>query len=187
MEDAAHRELAVLRALGSPVRQQILEALGRGPATSAMLARSLHSNTGVMSYHLRELAKAGLIETESQAGRSLFWRPSHADTRFADPQLSAQPTLAQTTIDLILSRFSTSVHTYLNRTDLDHAWREAALFSQATAELTVTELAAFGEEYLALVRRFSAPRCDAADTQPVRLAMFAFPDNEPSPTEGHTP
>src|SRR5215471_1734771 len=102
---AGGRELAVLRALGSPVRQGILELLGRGPATSAMLARALASNTGVMSYHLRELGKAGLIEPESQHGRALYWRLSHADIRFHDPQLSPDPRAAEGAIDQLLALF----------------------------------------------------------------------------------
>src|SRR5215213_7369722 len=51
----SYSEIAVLRALASTMRRAILDHLGQGPATSAMLARALDSNTGVMSYHLREL------------------------------------------------------------------------------------------------------------------------------------
>jgi DNA-binding transcriptional ArsR family regulator len=186
MERDVDRETAVLRALGSPVRQAILETLGRGPATSAMLARALRSNTGVMSYHLRELGKAGLIETDVRAGRSLFLRLSRTDTRFNDPQTSAEPLLANAAIDLILARFNASVRTYLTRTDLDGAWRDATLFSQSAALLTEAELAAFAEEYLALVRRFTAPRAEPAGAQPVRLALFAFPDTYTASPEGPT-
>ena len=84
-------EIVVLRALASQVRQDVLDHLDTGPATSAMLARALESNTGVMSYHLRELAKAGLIERDVSRGRSRFWRLASVDVRFSDPQDSAAP------------------------------------------------------------------------------------------------
>jgi DNA-binding transcriptional ArsR family regulator len=181
-----HPETIVLRALSSPVRQEILGHLAQAPATSAMLARSLGSNTGVTSYHLRELGKAGLIEPDAQQGRALYWRLTHTDVRFNDPQVSAQPQLAEAAIDLTLARFNASVRSYLGRTDLDPAWRDAALFSQSAVALTEGELAEFAEAYLTLVRRWTAPRPAPAGALPVRLALFAFPESAPSSSDGET-
>src|SRR5262249_33975698 len=143
---ADDREIAVLRALGSPVRQQILDLLGRGPATSAMLARALASNTGVMSYHLRELGKAGLIEPDAQQGRARDWPIGDAEVRFHDPQLSPDPVAAEGAIDQRLANFNASVTHYRRRGDLVAAWREAALFSESATVLTPAELTAFGRE-----------------------------------------
>lgn len=181
MKRASHSETVVLRALGSPVRQDILERLGAGPATSAMLARELNSNTGVMSYHLRELGKAGLIEPEEQRGRALYWRLSHQDIRFHDPSQSATPDLAQATIDLTMQRLAGAVTAYLQRDDLSDNWRDAALLSQSMTTLTVTDLGAFAADYLALLQRWTArpaPRRRSA-ARPVRVAFFAFPDDPP--------
>lgn len=181
------RETTVLRALGSPVRQEILDLLGRGPATSAMLARALGSNTGVMSYHLRELGKAGLIEPDNQQGRSLYWRLSRDDVRFGDPQQSPQPALARAAVDLILARFNTSVVTYLSRTDLPPPWRDAALFSQSATALTAAELAQFTGEYLDLIKRWAGRTATTPDARPVRVALFAYPDSDPLEPEGPQP
>jgi hypothetical protein len=71
------------------------------------------------------------------------------------------------------------VTSYLRRTDLEPAWREAALFSQSALMLTVTELAELNEQYLALVRRWTGHRPVPQGARPVRLAMFAYPDGEP--------
>lgn len=172
----------MLRALGSAVRQAILEQLAAGPATSAMLARALSSNTGVMSYHLRALGKAGLIEPDEQRGRALYWRLSHLDVRFQDPSRSADPRGAQDAIDLIMARLALAVRRYLERDDLADGWRDAALFSQSSAVLDVPDLAAFTADYLALLRRWTgrpaARRRDSA-RRPVRVAFFAFPDDAP--------
>ncbi len=173
-------ETTVLRALASPMRQQILDLLGRDSATSAMLARSLSSNTGVMSYHLRELGKAGLIERDeaSSRGREVFWRLSSRDVRFNDPATSPAPELARTAIDLILSRLVTSVRGYVERTDLEPHWRDAALFSRSAVQMTAEELAEFTREYLELVTRFVGPRETPPHARPVRVAMFAYPDED---------
>ena len=172
----------MLRALGSAVRQAILERLAAGPATSAMLARALSSNTGVMSYHLRELGKAGLIEPGEQRGRALYWRLSHLDVRFQDPSRSTDPARAQGAIDLIMARLALAVRGYLERDDLADNWRDAALFSQSSAALTVSDLAAFTTEYLALLQRWTSRpaarrRRTHSATRTVRIAYFAFPDD----------
>lgn len=53
---------SLLRALAHPLRVRLLLELQEGPATSAMLARSTSQTRGNVSYHLRSLAKAELIE-----------------------------------------------------------------------------------------------------------------------------
>jgi DNA-binding transcriptional ArsR family regulator len=171
----------VLRALGSPVRQDILEELARGPATSAMLARRFGSNTGVMSYQLRELAKVGLIETDREEGRARYWRLSRVDVRFDDPQSSPHPRLASAAIDQSLARHIQSVSGYLHRTDLSRRWRNAALFSESAMSLTAAQLAEFAADYLALLRRWHerVPTSGRHRTRPIRLALFAYPDDDP--------
>jgi DNA-binding transcriptional ArsR family regulator len=178
-------EMAVLRALGSSARQDILELLGRGPATSAMLARALSSNTGVMSYHLRELGKAGLIEEDRQAGRSLYWRLSRSDVRFADRQRSEHPAMAEAAGDLLFARFTASVGQFRARTDLEPAWHDAAMFSQSATTLTATELASFVDEYMQLLQRWAGRGASSADARPVRIALFAYPDGDPLPEDNN--
>jgi DNA-binding transcriptional ArsR family regulator len=182
MSPAIGKETAVLRALSHPMRQEILDLLAREPATSAIIARALASNTGVASYHLRELGKAGLIEHDAERshGRQLYWRVADDDARFADPSESEQPVLARAAIDLILARFTASVRRYLERTDLDSDWREAALFSRSVVNLTAAELNELNRAYLTFVQRWTASREAPSDAKPVRLALFAFPD-DPDP------
>ena len=169
-------ERAVLRALGSPVRQSILDRLARGRATSADLARELDSNTGVTSYHLRKLAKVGLVELDEERGRSRFWKRSDADVRFRDPHQSVDRRAARSVVDARLSGLATAVEAYVDRTDLEPEWREAALFSQSSLELRADELADFAQAYLTLLRRWSRRRpTGRARARAVRLELFAFP------------
>jgi DNA-binding transcriptional ArsR family regulator len=169
----------VLRAFAHPMRQEILDALALGPATSSMLARAMKSNTGVLSYHLRELGKSGLIERDAERsrGRAVYWKLARDDVRFDDPAVSAQPARARTAADLSLARTMRAVRAYLGRTDLDRDWHDAALFSRSSMHLTAGQLAALSAEYLELVQRWSrrAQRGEPG-AQPVRLTLFAFPD-----------
>jgi DNA-binding transcriptional ArsR family regulator len=172
-------ETAVLRALAHPVRQEILDRLALAPATSAMLARALSSNTGVLSYHLRELGKSGLIERDQERsrGRAVYWRLASDDIRFGDPATSPEPALAHAAIDATLARTVNAVHGYVRRTDLPPQWRDAALFSRSSLLLSAAELARMTAEYEKFLRRWteraSQPR---RNTRPVRVMLFAFPD-----------
>jgi DNA-binding transcriptional ArsR family regulator len=64
------REVGALRVLAHPMRQRILRYLRQaGPATSTTLARDLGENSGIMSYHLRELAEYGFVQEDAERGR----------------------------------------------------------------------------------------------------------------------
>src|SRR5580693_4564647 len=49
------------RALGHPLRHQLLFALGQRPATISQLALALDSHKGNVAHHLKVLREAGLV------------------------------------------------------------------------------------------------------------------------------
>ena len=66
-----------LKAYAHPLRMAILRYLhDHGTATSTTLAQHLGESTGQTSYHLRQLAKHGLVEDvpERGTGRERWWR-----------------------------------------------------------------------------------------------------------------
>jgi DNA-binding transcriptional ArsR family regulator len=70
------REAEALRVLAHPMRQRILRYLRQvGPATSTSLAKELGENSGIMSYHLRQLAEHGFVRevTGRGQGRERWW------------------------------------------------------------------------------------------------------------------
>jgi DNA-binding transcriptional ArsR family regulator len=76
------REVEALRVLAHPMRQRILRYLRQaGPATSTTLARDLGENSGIMSYHLRQLAEHEFVrEVPGRGqGRERWWQvtPEH--------------------------------------------------------------------------------------------------------------
>lgn len=84
-------DLTQLKALAHPVR---LDMLGKlrvdGPATASQLAQRLGLNSGATSYHLRELAKAGLVVEDSDRGtkRDRWWKAAHESTVTEPSQVS---------------------------------------------------------------------------------------------------
>lgn len=76
-------DLGQLKALAHPVRLDMLGKLrADGPATASSLAARLGLNSGATSYHLRELAKAGLVVEDSSRGnkRDRWWKAAHEST-----------------------------------------------------------------------------------------------------------
>jgi DNA-binding transcriptional ArsR family regulator len=64
------RDVEALRVLAHPMRQRILRYLRQsGPATSTTLGQDLGENSGIMSYHLRELAEYGFVQEDPERGR----------------------------------------------------------------------------------------------------------------------
>lgn len=62
---------APLRALASPVRQELLDLLARsGPASVADLGRLLGRPADGLYYHLRALERAGLVRSADSRGRA---------------------------------------------------------------------------------------------------------------------
>lgn len=59
-------DIDALKALAHPPRQQLVTWLQRhGPATSADLAAEFGEDHGATSYHLRQLARFGFIEEDT--------------------------------------------------------------------------------------------------------------------------
>ena len=60
----------VLRAISHPVRNRILDELGaQGSLRAADIARVLDIPANQASFHLRQLAKYGLVEEDPEAAR----------------------------------------------------------------------------------------------------------------------
>jgi DNA-binding transcriptional ArsR family regulator len=180
---------AALKALGHPLRQQILRRLRRdGPATSTSLARALGENTGATSYHLRRLAEHGFVDDvpERAHGRERWWRARPQDIRFL-PR-SALTEEARVAFDqlaeLNAAEDDEALARFQSRRDGMGRWGDALLFSRSALRLTPTELLAFWEDYLALVRRYGRddpvddtdPPADDDDARRVLVRFLAFPD-----------
>jgi DNA-binding transcriptional ArsR family regulator len=167
-----------LQALAHPVRLELIDYLmAQGPATASTCARAVGDSPSNCSYHLRVLAKAGLVEeAASSDGRERPWRA--LVTGFdADVEGEMSPEAAEL-LALALQRDQRMVRDHLARRDaLPKRWRSADVYSTYTLRLDPNELRDLSERLDALIRpyiaatREDAPRSSAV----VHLGLQAFP------------
>ena len=77
MED--HEAIKALAALGQPVRLKVFRALvvaGQTGLTPGVLGETLGVPAATLSFHLKELASAGLV-TQERASRNLIYRADY--------------------------------------------------------------------------------------------------------------
>lgn len=175
----------VLEALAHPVRLDLLTYLmANGPASASTCARAVGDTPSNCSYHLRTLARHGLVErVESADRRQRPWRATitgFALEPHADPATpSGRGTAAVMAASLALEQ--RLLRDYLSHRDsVPAAWREVDLASSYTLRISPAELRVLGEQLDALIRpliaagRQSAP----ADAELVEVDLYAFPRTE---------
>jgi predicted ArsR family transcriptional regulator len=174
-------DLAMMKALSNPVRQQILTELRRtGPMTSTTLARQLGITTGGTSYNLRMLAKFGLVEeVDSEAkGRERWWRAKPHDVRL--PARTEQGGPEQQARDAVLRSWLEAdeelIGRFLQHREQAGEWADVMPYSRGAVQVSVDELNQFFEEYLALMKRYQrGPEDRTADVRQVEVRFIAIP------------
>lgn len=172
-----------IRILAHPLRARLLGALRvDGPATATSLARTLNTNTGATSYHLRQLAEVGLVveEPDRAAGRQRFWRAAHDLSSWRatdfddDPDASAAADwMRRYQLNLMAGYGERWLAAAPNQ---PRAWREAAGFSDLQVTLRPDQLRALRDELWAVVNRYSnQPPPDGPETRQVVVFVSAVP------------
>jgi len=173
-------EPEAIEALAHPVRLELIDYLmAEGPATASTCARAVGDTPSNCSYHLRVLAKVGLVEETSSAdGRERPWR---ALVTGFDADIDAEGRLSPEAADLLalsLEHDQRMVREHLaRREELPRRWRTADVYSHYTLRLTPQELTELTDEVDALIRPYiAATREDAPrGSGLVRLGLQAFP------------
>jgi DNA-binding transcriptional ArsR family regulator len=176
----------VLAALAHPLRVALLYQLNAlGARTASQCAQALGETPANCSYHLRQLAKVGLVaREESGNGRERPWRSVYTGLDLSPPVDDPDPEVmtAARAVRASLANVEIEEHTRLARQYLrleqraDPAWREAASGGSYSLRLTSEELAALVKALDALVRPYiGLTRADPPDgAQPVHLDYKAF-------------
>jgi predicted ArsR family transcriptional regulator len=175
-------DLAALKALANPLRQQILERLNTdGPSTSTTLAAKLGVTSGGTSYNLRVLAEFGFVEeVEGRGhGRERWWQAVSHDLRM--PLHSEQDEPTRAAIAEMHQLWLTADLAVFERLQAEREtmgeWADALPYSRGQIRVTLDELGDFFEEYLALLRRYQRPDGETpAGTRLVQTRCLAFPD-----------
>jgi DNA-binding transcriptional ArsR family regulator len=189
MTDATARSITrltdprALRALAHPTRLALVGLLRReGPLTATRAGELLGQSSASASFHLRQLAKYGLVEEAGGGtGRARPWRATTMFTAWpeapADPEVAAAAGLLS---QVIAERYFDELTRWLDRSDREpEAWREAAIFGDTLLWVTADELAELGREQQALADRYLG-RLERPELRPdgARLVTFlhvAFP------------
>lgn len=189
-----------IRALAHPLRLDLLQVLGAsGPATAAHCARVLGASQASCSFHLRQLAKYGLVEEAgpSPDKRERRWRVTHVRLTVridADGAAGGRDSLVQQEIDRVaIEHAMQAILDYSQRPDgASSRWRHKAGIVATMALLSPDEVAEIKEKWFALLAPYVArAHADGARPQPgqhhVRYFMAAtpLPDPVPDPKESN--
>lgn len=173
--------------MAHPLRMRIMGSLRvDGPATSAMLARRLDTDTGQTSHHLRLLARYGFVVEAPELGKGMhgrerFWKSASESTHWTDDldRLGADGAEAIRALEQAASRvWSSLVEAYRDqvaRGEWSPAWREAAGSGDMVARLTPERLAAMRAEIQDVVERYDLKDDPADDAETVVVVLQAYP------------
>src|SRR5829696_4431884 len=152
-------DVRAMRAMASPIRYRIFgHLMAVGPSTASECAEVVGATASNCSYHLRELARYGLVERVDDApdGRERPWRTTATGFSFGpvgetrdDP---AAAVVSRQLVHLGIDDEAALAHAAADETDLlPKAWQDAT--SMATYGLRVTphELAALSAAVDALI------------------------------------
>jgi len=177
-----------LRALAHPTRLELLGELRLGrPLTATQAGERIGESAASCSFHLRQLAKYGLVEEAGGGrGRERPWRATAISTEWAaraeDEETDAAGALLSR---LVVERYMQDVLEWLERRgDEDPEWIEAASISDALVYMTAEELHQLEARIRSLLepylKRLEAGEPPARGARPVSVMAVAFPLAEES-------
>ncbi|HEY2062776.1 MAG TPA: helix-turn-helix domain-containing protein [Amycolatopsis sp.] len=177
-----------LRAVAHPLRIRLLDLLEEdGPATATGLGKRVGESSGTTSWHLRQLADAGLVveDTERGSKRERWWKPAQDSTKLRAADFLDDPELA--------GPVTTYLHQVVEQRYRDEAqfiaelpqwidrWADKAMFDNVRLSLTPDEALAMSEEARALIekyRRAPRPGDDSVVTHWAAFPRTARPESE---------
>ena len=176
----------VLKALAHPLRVQLLDILSQyGPQTASSMGKRVGESSGATSYHLRQLARHGLVrEVENRgSGRERWWeRPRGAltvSTSTAEQDPAIREAARQVNRHFVQGRAEAlAAFAASDPAELPPEWADAAMLGTLNAQLTAGQLKAFTREMEAILReKLEAYRSEPGTpgARPVQLHFNAFP------------
>lgn len=160
-----------------PVREALLELVRRdGEVTATSAAAELGGSTGLYSFHLRQLARYGMVEeVPAQDGRIRPWRLPSGTAGTS----RTRPVTDEELSDVARGLEDESYHRWLElRDSAPPRWRRDEVFSQVVY-LTPEEMAGLADVVRALIAQYrhrdAAPAARPAEAAPVAVVTRLFP------------
>jgi DNA-binding MarR family transcriptional regulator len=173
----------LVKALAHPMRNRIVGLLRvYGPQTATTLAGRLNVNTGATSYHLRQLADAGLVQEDESRGnaRDRWWKAAHQGTEFdAGELLDQEPELALGFLHGIGQTYAENIFSFIDSMQtLPPEWKEPSVLADFIFHLRPEEMEAMMREVLAVMEKYKTPDLTAPlpeGAEQVSVQIQAFP------------
>jgi DNA-binding transcriptional ArsR family regulator len=172
-------------ALSHPMRSRILYQLRQqGPATATRLAERLGVNSGATSYHLRQLADAGLVAEDAERGnaRDRWWKAQHRGSHFSESELLEQePELVGAFLHSVAAVQAESLARAIDAMPtLPTAWVDASDMSDISFYLTARQLTAMRDELYDVMDKYRTRKEDPhpRGTRPVTVQLQMFPRSQ---------
>jgi len=177
-----------LRAVAHPVRLALIGALRRqGPLTATQAGALIGESATTCSFHLRQLAKYGLVEEAGGGrGRERPWRATAWFTSWpgsaSDPKQAAAVELLNS---VVAERYFDRVLRWLERqAEEPPEWQDAAHFGDTSGYVTAAELEDLRERLDELLEPYGErarnPELRPPDARLVTFIRLAFPDDDGS-------
>jgi DNA-binding transcriptional ArsR family regulator len=189
-------DAAIMRAMAHPARMTILDHLGGdGPATATECAEVVGLSPSATSYHLRALARAGLVEEAPGRGdaRERVWRSAVSRGYTVMAERDAAPDVRAAEDELIetmLAWETARARQYLARRDDEPAdWYYLAMLNVSALSVTASEMEQLTAAVIELVRPYR--KRERPDPPPgartVSAMLRFFPTDKPVPVEEPVP
>jgi DNA-binding transcriptional ArsR family regulator len=178
-------DVRALRALADPVRYRILgHLMAVGPQTASQCADVVGATASNCSYHLRELARFGLVERVAASagdGRERPWRPTATGFSYGVPDGERADPVAELANRQLLHAGvddeARLAHEAIERhEDQPPDWQQAETMATYGLSIGPDELMALSASVDALVRPYIALVRGAThpDARPVHVSFSAF-------------
>ncbi|HZM76873.1 MAG TPA: helix-turn-helix domain-containing protein [Candidatus Limnocylindrales bacterium] len=179
-------EVGTLRAMAHPLRMRILGSLRiDGPATSAMLARRLNTDSGQTSHHLRQLARFGFVVEapdlgKGSRGRERWWRAGHESTSWDDlsalgPEGAEAVHAFENVAHRVWAQMLSQYRMQAGRQEWSPAWVQAAASGDFPIRTTPEGLAALLAELREVIARHDLGEQAGPDAETVIVLLHGFP------------
>ena len=175
-----------LRAYAHPVRMALVGLLRtEGPLTATRAGELLGESSGTCSFHLRQLAKYGLVEEAGGGtGRQKPWRATTTSTDW-DATGDGTPESAAATgllASVIAERYFEQLARWLEASpDEPQEWRQAAMLGDRVLYVTPAELEEIGDRVRGVLdeyfERLVRPELRPPGARQVSWLSIAFPND----------
>jgi DNA-binding MarR family transcriptional regulator len=176
-------DASAMRALAHPLKWTLMDVLlTEGSATSTRCAEVTGESQANCSFHLRQLARYGLVEeAPSTSKKERPWRLTTVEQSRSRVQPDDERTEAVRELERVFVQheFATLMRWVRTAADYSDAWRRASMRAGAIAWLTADELADLRDQIeelmLAFRDRVTDPAKRPAGSRLVRLFSAGYP------------